>query len=86
MPYAAIIQPPESDGTTLAQGTKVMVGDVQLEGVVKIELIGEVDSVWRAVIHVHPKMVTMRALADTRTLSYWMSIKARFLAWVRGEH
>lgn len=44
---------PQGDGLTKTQGTQVWVGDQQLTGVVKIELIAEVGDVWRAVVHCH---------------------------------
>jgi hypothetical protein len=46
--YVARIAPAVGVGT---QGTTVWVGDHQLTGVTKIELVAEVNDVWRAVIH-----------------------------------
>lgn len=48
--------PVVGEGPHRTQGTKVMVGDQQLGGVTRIELVAGINDVWRATIHcmVHP--------------------------------
>lgn len=48
-----IPNPSDSRAANETQGTRVMVGDAELTGVVKIELTAEPNSLWRAVIHCH---------------------------------
>ena len=38
----------EGDGPTLCQGTRLFVGEQELTGVTRIELVAEVNNVWRA--------------------------------------
>lgn len=40
----------DSNGYVRTVGTKVMVGDVELEGVSRLTLVAEPDNVWRATI------------------------------------
>lgn len=52
--FPARIIPDKSDGPVQeSQGTKVMVGDVELSGVTKVVLTAEVGETWRAEIHCH---------------------------------
>lgn len=38
----------DGDGPTLCQGTRLFVGEQELTGVTRIELVAEVNNVWRA--------------------------------------
>lgn len=51
MPIVKIVPPNTGPNQTLAQGTKVLVDGVELEGVQKIVLTAEVNELWRAEIH-----------------------------------
>lgn len=69
------------NGLTRTQGTKVFVGGQQLSGVYRIELVGEVDDVWRARIWCHAQVQTdlLSEFVVTRP-SLWR----RIVGWVRG--
>lgn len=49
----------ERTGTTLTRGTKVLVDGVALKGVTRVELVAEVDDVWRARIECYAQMQVM---------------------------
>lgn len=52
--FTARVIPAEGGGKVqITNGTKVMVGDVELQGVTRIVLTAEMDDVWRAEIHCH---------------------------------
>lgn len=51
------------------QGTKVRVDGVAVKGITRIELIAEVNSNWRAVIHVIPEIVELTDL-DSSELEF----------------
>lgn len=76
--FPARIIPAKSDGPVQkSQGTKVMVGDVELSGVTKVVLTAEVNDIWRAEIHCHaicPDEVL--ALAELRPVKrpWWRSL------------
>lgn len=81
--FAKIIQPkPPRDGVSLTMGTKVMVGDVELQGVYKIVLTAEVESVWTAEIHCHPSYIDMTAMADV-SVKHAIPIARRIRQWWR---
>lgn len=55
------IVPPEREGSGVlpAQGTRVFVGDTEVDGVQKIVMTAEVNGVWQAVITCHADMSEM---------------------------
>lgn len=80
--YIRIVQPRAKDsGVTPTQGTLVMVGDVQVKGVYKIELLADTNDVWRAVVHCHPKWNEMTALASFSIVHPKPTICDRVKAW-----
>lgn len=63
--FLARIVPAESGGKAqMTQGTRVLVGDVELQGVTRIVLTAELDDVWRAEIHCHVHAPQVEALAQ----------------------
>lgn len=72
--------PAEGNGPHRAQGTKVFVGDLQMTGVTRIELICEVGDVWRARIDCHVQPTDIDALAFVYTPNLWHHIRR----WFRG--
>lgn len=69
---------PESmeDGLARTMGTKVFVGDQQVTGITRIELVCEVNDVWRARIecHIQPP-ADLSALAVVYFPSRWQRLK-----------
>jgi hypothetical protein len=73
---------PGSLGYQVTAGTKVFVGDTEINGVTKIELIGDINDLWRARISCLVQAPNITALADVdmRTApTRWQ----RFLQWLR---
>ena len=80
---ARIVPTLRDDGdvrATLCHGTKVMVGDQQLGGVVRIELVAEVNNVWRARVD-----LTVQPPADLQAMAviHYPSLWQRIRRWVR---
>lgn len=76
------IIPPKSSSESRAvmtQGTKVMVGDQELKGVVKIVLTAEVNDIWRADITCHFLAQPISALATIHYQKRWWE---RLLGWI----
>lgn len=91
MKDAVRIIPPESNGSgvTLAQGTKVMVGDTAIPGVFKVELCAETGGVWTAKIHCHVRALPMEDLQASIVRHYKAPIIWRLKQWFRsltGRH
>lgn len=62
--FTARVIPAEGGGKVhITRGTKVMVGDVEMQGVTRIVLTAELDDVWRAEIHCHVHAPQVEALA-----------------------
>lgn len=79
--YAKIIAA-EGDGPTRTRGTRVMVGDQELNGVQKIVLTATVDSLWKAEIHcIGAGFTDLNAEFVLHAPSVWQRIKA----WLRGS-
>jgi hypothetical protein len=73
--------PPSESGLTLTQGTKLMIGDVDISrGVTSVTLHCEVNDVWRATIecNVEPP-ADLAALAFIRYPTHW----DRLRVWLR---
>ncbi len=78
---ARIVATPRDDGgATICHGTKVMVGDQQLGGVVRIELVAEVNNVWRARVDL---MVQPPADLQAMAVIHYPSLWQRIRRWVR---
>ena len=78
----ARIVPPaaNANGYTLTQGTKVMLGDTELSGVVRIHLFAWPNDVWRADITVmcEPPELPAGALVEVAApLSWWRRLLLR---------
>ena len=76
------IVPPDlqGDGPHRTQGTKLFVGEQELTGVVRVEIVAEVNDVWKANVEcmVHPPYdLTAWAVVHYPTL--WQ----RFRQWVK---
>lgn len=77
--FVRIVQDsPSSDAPTLTQGTQVMVGDVKMSGVTRIELIAEVNDIWRARIDCYVHGMDLCALATIHEPTLWQ----RFKRWM----
>lgn len=63
------------------QGTKVFVGDTPLHGVTRIELVAEVNNVWRARIDC---MVSPPADLMAESVTYYPTLWQRFRGWISG--
>lgn len=77
---ARIVATPRDDGgATICHDTKVMVGDQQLGGVVRIELVAEVNNFWRARVDlmVQPP-ADLQAMAVIHYPSLWQRIRRWF--------
>jgi hypothetical protein len=70
---------PAGDSASKTQGTKVFVGDKELTGITRIELVAEVNDVWRARIDCLVKPpADLKADSVTRYPTLWQ----RFKRWV----
>ena len=71
-----VSSPPDAGGLTRTQGTKIMVGDSQMTGVTRIELVCDVNDVWRARIDcmVQPP-ADLSALSIIYVPTRWQRIK-----------
>lgn len=63
------------------QGTKIMVGDVELTGVTKITLIAEPNDVWKAQIECYFQPTDMTAVAFVYKPSLWDRIRWRLFGY-----
>lgn len=81
------IIPPRAgeSGITLAQGTKVMVGDVEVAGVFAVTLRAETDDIWRATIECHAEPPAELMTATTVVVKRPENWLSRFLRWVAGK-
>jgi hypothetical protein len=81
MSHVTIVPPePHESGVTKTMGTKVLLEDgSELQGVFRIILRAEVDSIWTAEIHCHPKMVSMTATPNVRMskVGWWERLRSR---------
>lgn len=79
-----VIPPPaDKSGHTLTRGTKVLTpGGAEIKGVYRIELVGDVDDVWRAVLHCHvqPPALSAECTVVAKPMSWWR----RWWAYVSG--
>jgi hypothetical protein len=85
------IVPPEPSGSgiTLAQGTKVMVGETEIPRVFKVEIEAEAGGVWTAKIHCHVKPIPMEDMQASFIRHYKAPIIWRLKRWFRdltGKH
>lgn len=73
---------PTSGGLVPTMGTKIMVGDQELSGVVKIVLTAEVGDIWKADITCHVRMQPMDALAIIHHPKRWWE---KVIDWIAGN-
>lgn len=74
--------PPSSSGFTKTQGTKLFVGDTEVKGVTRIELIAEVNDIWRARIDVNIQApADLTALAVFHRPTFWQYLKYWATRW-----
>lgn len=82
MPIVKIVPPNTGPNQTLAQGTKVLVDGVELEGVHKIVITAEVNELWKAEIHCLASFDPIQA--DGKLVleksSIWSRLKRRFIS------
>ena len=78
----AKIVPPESRGDepTRAQGTRVFVGEQELSGVFRVELVAEAGGIWRARIDAH---VIPPATLQAEALVHHPGPWKRFKRWLK---
>lgn len=83
MSYVRIVQPSNDSGRfTPTQGTKVLLEDgSEIEGVYKIVLTAEVNSLWSAEIHCHPHMTDLSAWATIHKTGWWLRLRY----WLTGK-
>ena len=75
------------DRKCLCQGTKVMVGDQELKGVFRIELVAQTNDIWRARIDVHVQPPTeLSALAVVHYPSRWQRVRRWWRELFRPAH
>ena len=71
---------PDRSGTVLTQGTQVFVGDQEISGIQRIEIVAEVNDVWRARIDCTlTGSIDLQALAVFHKATRWDRLKA----WLR---
>ncbi len=79
-----VIPPPaDKSGHTLTRGTKVLTpGGAEIKGIYRIELVGDVGDVWRAVLHCHVQPPTLSAECTVvdKSMPWWR----RWWAYVSG--
>ena len=78
--YARIVTTADGSGPTRTMGTQVMVGGVALKGVTRIELVAEVNDVWRARIECAAEPTDLGALAEV----HWPTLWQRLVRWWRS--
>lgn len=75
MEMIRIVPPePSETGVTVAQGTKVYVGDQEVTGVIRVETSAEVNGVWLAVLTVYaqpPKGTSYVGRVLVRPIHRW---------------
>lgn len=75
------IVPPDrsGDGAQLTQGTRCYVGDQELTGVVRIELVAQVNDVWKAKVEC---MVSPPADLTAWAIVHYPPLWQRFRQWL----
>lgn len=83
MGTVTIVPPPvdELTGTTSTHGTKVLVDGVEMKGVTRVELVANVDDVWRARIECYAQVPVMPGVAveavQHAPLAWWQRLLLR---------
>ena len=72
-------------GPQPTRGTRVLVGDTRIDGVIGITLRADINDLWRATIECHvepPSDLLAAAVFEVRKPETWLS---RVLRWINGE-
>jgi len=79
--------PREGDGPQVCQGTKLYVGDQELTGVTRVELVAEVNGIWRAKVEcwVKPPADLLSEAAITYP-TRWQRFRNWWRDWCRGAN
>ena len=89
MKTVRIVAPPvdAEAGVSLAVGTRVFVGDVEVPGVYKVELVAEVDNAWKAKIHCHGVLdgQVTALVDDTHRWQAPPTLIQALSAWLKGR-
>lgn len=72
--------------TLVTQGTKVLVGDIQIPGITRIELVCEVNDIWRARIDLNVQATDLNALSVFHQFSRWQRLMNWWRELVRPVH
>lgn len=73
-----IVTNKSEDGITKTQGTQVFVGETPIRGVTRIELVADVNNVWRARIDC---LVKPPADLMANSVTYYPTLWQRFKRW-----
>lgn len=78
----ARIVPPANDGggATKSQGTRIFVGEEELGGVCRVELVAGLNDVWQATIHCHAYPTDITADSQIFAPSLWQRLRV----WILG--